>query len=74
MIYKLPDGYIEIRDSGNTYCGRIAHNIRHKASQVHRDCKKDMSEIFQRNVEIDYNKTLLYILKEFIKEMQNEKK
>lgn len=63
MRYILPDGYIELNENGNTYCGNIAHNIMHKAELVQRESKKEMSKMFNRNIDVDFNTCLLYMLK-----------
>lgn len=63
MRYTLPDGYIDLKESGNTYCGNIAHTLMHKASKVQRESKNAMSKMFHKKVDIDFNTCLLYMLK-----------
>lgn len=41
MKYKYSDGYIEIREQGNTFIGDIAHQIMHIAENVARESGKD---------------------------------
>lgn len=37
--YKYYDGYIELNNSGNTYCGATAHTIMFEAQRIHRTTK-----------------------------------
>ena len=63
MRYILPDGYIELKESGNTYCGRIAHDIMHKAELVQRESINGLSKMFNKNIEVDFNHCLLHMLR-----------
>lgn len=63
MRYILPDGYIELKENGNTYVGDLAHYLMHKASKIQRESKRELSKMFNKDIIVDFNTCLLHILK-----------
>lgn len=70
--YIFKDGYIELKPEGNTYVGKIAHLIMHKAEFVQRKSSKEMSKMFHRKIDVDFNTCLLYMIKASYEKIDQE--
>lgn len=67
MKHLFNDGYIEIKESGNTYCGELAHKIMHIAENISREKNYDFDYCLKCCIEASNN-----ILNEMVNNKVNE--
>ena len=50
MKIDFTDGYIEVKESGNTYVGEVAHEFMHLASKFSRDNGVDFQDALMMHI------------------------
>ncbi len=56
MRYTLPDGYIDTSDTGNTYCGELAHKILHGTNKIQIKTKADFNYCLETMLKAVYER------------------